>query len=257
MADPLKERIARLQIGAAKGVLKPEHQAELERYVAQGLVKGQGPADTASTTNVDKEALIKAQDRSDNADKSLRLYGDVRGAIERFNPGPLKGTLYGALMPDEGGGFWDGLGAVVGAIPRSVGIISPQDQDDYARINSARAERIGIRSQDQAGVQARNDEIQFKLADISPYKSKTVNKEIIGRAEREAIQDKLRAAVESRWVTKYGSIANASPSGRTFNQALNMARDHFQSGGKPTAPRPAPPSTRKAAKAGWSYQEVK
>src|SRR3546814_503232 len=40
MADPLKERISLLQMGAAQGKLRPEHQAELNRYVSQGLVKG-------------------------------------------------------------------------------------------------------------------------------------------------------------------------------------------------------------------------
>ncbi|API58519.1 hypothetical protein BSL82_03690 [Tardibacter chloracetimidivorans] len=43
MADPLKERISLLQMGAAQGKLKPEHQAELDRYTAQGLVKGAQP----------------------------------------------------------------------------------------------------------------------------------------------------------------------------------------------------------------------
>src|SRR3546814_9957836 len=40
MADPLNERSSLLQNGASQGKRRPEHHADLNRYVSQGLVKG-------------------------------------------------------------------------------------------------------------------------------------------------------------------------------------------------------------------------
>lgn len=50
MADPLKERISLLTMGEAQGKLRPEHQAELDRYRASGLAKRSPTAPAAAAT---------------------------------------------------------------------------------------------------------------------------------------------------------------------------------------------------------------
>lgn len=242
MSSPLNERIQRLQIGEAKGVLKPEHQAELDSYRRQGMIKtptggGYGRADR------DLKALQEASARSDAASKSLRLYDSITPALERFNPGPLKGTIYDMVMPNEGGGFLDGAGALLGGLVRP--LLPDQDEDDYQRINAARAERIGLRSQEQKGVQAKNDEIQFRLADISPSKSFAVNRDIIDRQRTDSLLAKQRALLESRWINKYGSTATPNPQGTSFQEALEASLGRYEQGMRKSRLPSAPPSTRK------------
>lgn len=235
------ERQTLLERGEAQGKLRPEHKAEL---AAMRATIG-APEAKAS----DKKALQEASERSDAARRSLRLYDSVQPAIDRFDGGPTKGTFFDAIMPNEGGGIADSIGAFAGAPIRA--LVPQQQIDDYQAINSARAERIGLRSMEQKGVMAKNDEIQFKAADISPSKTREANRGVLARSRTESILTKQRSYLESKWVSKYGSTANASPNGTTFEQALQEAQDNF------SRSRQAPPSTRKAADSGWSVTEVK
>src|SRR3546814_103446 len=59
MADTLKERISLLQMGAAKGKLRPEHQAELNRYVSQGLVKGAPSPQGVDTDDIQERISMR------------------------------------------------------------------------------------------------------------------------------------------------------------------------------------------------------
>lgn len=226
----LKERIDALQRKAAQGNIRPEHQAELDGYIRQGVAKaplhaksiGPGTADP-----IDKKSLMEAQAKADTAMRGLRLYGDMDDAVTRFDPGPSKGMFYSAMMPDDDAGIIGNIGSTIGSMVRATGIMPKKTQDAWQELQAAGAERVGVRGQEQAGVEARNDEIQFKLADVSPLKSAAVNRKVIARARSEVQQDAIRADMEARWVSKYGSIANASPIGMTFNQALASARKRF------------------------------
>lgn len=197
----------------------------------------------------DRKGVMEASERADAAGKSLRLYDSVTPAIERFDPGPLKGAMYDMVMPNSGGGFLDSLGSVVGAPVRA--LLPSQSKDDYQRIDSARAERIGLRSLEQKGVMAKNDEIQFKAADIGPGKSTKVNRDIIARQRTESLLTRQRSYLHSKWVARYGSTSRASPNGTTFEQAVQEAESNFRN-------RTAPPSTRKKpAPAGWTITRIK
>jgi hypothetical protein len=241
------QRQTLLESGEARGILKPEHAAELAALRAKS---GASASSGGEAKAQDRTGLLDAATRSTAASKSLRLYDSVQPAIDRFNGGPFKGTMYDMVMPNEGGGFLDNLGAVVGAPVRA--ILPGQDKDDYQRINSAKAERIGLRSMEQKGVMAKNDEIQFKAADISASKPRSVNSDIIARQRTESQLTKMRSLLESKWVARYGSTSKASPNGTSFLQASEDAERDFMRSQK----RRAPPSTRRA-QGGWSAEEVK
>lgn len=233
-----------LESGEARGILRPEHVRELAALRSSSGKGGSNP------TAPDRKALIDAADHTNAASKTIRLYNSVAPAIDRFNPGPLKGTLYDTVMPNEGGGFFDSLGAFVGAPVRA--LLPSQDKDDYQAINSAKAERIGLRSMEQKGVMAKNDEMQFKAADISASKSRNVNHAIMDRQRNEAHLTQLRTLMQSQWVAKYGSTSKSSPNGTTFQQAIADAESNFAR--RQAQRRSAPPSTRQG---GWSITEVK
>lgn len=243
-------RQARLEQGEALGKLRPEHQAELNAMRAQSGGASGGKVKIEAN---DRKAVQEASLRAEAAGKSLRLYDSVAPAIERFNPGPLKGSMYDMVMPNEGGGFFDSVGAIVGAPVRA--LLPAQDKDDYQRINSARAERIGLRSMEQKGVMAKNDEMQFKAADISASKGKRVNADIVARQRMESNLTRIRSTLEQKWVSRFGSTSRAAPNGKTFAEIVDFAERDFMKARGPNRPK-APPSTRRA-QGGWSAEEVK
>ena len=82
MADPLKARIALLQVGEAQGKLKPEHQRELDAYRAKGLAQ----AGTDSERRQAQKALISEQHDVDAASANVALLNEFEGINNRLRP---------------------------------------------------------------------------------------------------------------------------------------------------------------------------
>lgn len=243
------ERQLLLERGEALGKLKPEHVAELAALRAQ---QGASPITGAKTEANDRKSLMEANERAAAADSSLRLYDRVTPSIDRFDGGPLKGTIYDMVMPNQGGGFWDGVGSFVGAPIRAV--LPSQSKDDYQRIDAARNERIALRQKEQKGPQTDKDAAMYGKSDISATNSRAVNHSIINAQRQESELTKMRAYLESKWVARYGSTSKASPNGTTFTQAVQNATNDYM--GQAKRRRAAPPSTRRASNDGWSVEEV-
>ena len=236
------ERMQLLIRGEQQGVLRPEHVKELAALRATSTA--------GTTTAPDKKALTDASDRSSAAGKTLRLYDSVAPAIERFNPGPLKGSVYDALMPNDGEGFWGGVGSTLGAPLRA--LLPQQDKDDYQRINAAQSERVALRQMEQKGPQTDKDAAMYRQADLSPTRTKAVNRDIIARGRTESHLVKQKAALLNKWVAQYGSPSAPNHNGFTFQQASDWLEQNYAKQQRPAAP----PSTRRAND-GWSVQEVK
>src|SRR3546814_3173406 len=73
MADPLKERISLLQMGAAQGKLRPEHQAELNRYVSQGLVKGAPSPQGVDRDEIQERISMRSEENTSELQSLMRI----------------------------------------------------------------------------------------------------------------------------------------------------------------------------------------
>ena len=104
MADPLKDRISLLQEAEAQALargktLKPEAQAELDRYRAQGLVKGpKGPSATnpAAISAMKNDEIIAAIDNARSLAKggwSTGLTGQILGRFGGTDAADLQAPL--------------------------------------------------------------------------------------------------------------------------------------------------------------------
>ncbi|MET3725863.1 hypothetical protein [Sphingomonas trueperi] len=107
--DPLKERIGLLEMGEAKGRLKPEHQAELAKYRAQGLARPAPSADGSPSMSLE---MPKARDDArkalalidrvtpllDNVDKLQRtaMRGQGLAGLKEYNPWRRENQEYDA-----------------------------------------------------------------------------------------------------------------------------------------------------------------
>lgn len=238
------ERQKLLESGEARGILKPEHKAELAAMRKSQGASPQGFKPTAK----DIDGAQKAVEAFEASNEAIRTYDHIGPTLERFNPGPGKGLIYDAFT-DNGGGFFDKLGAAVGTVVRP--ILPQQDQDDYQVINAAVNRNVKNWHKIEKGVQTAQDDVIAAKTDFNASNSVSANRRIIAKNRKEAELARVRTLLHSKWVGKYGSIARASENGMTFPQAAAMAeRDYLAS----KARRQAPPSTRKAP-SGWSVIE--
>lgn len=204
----------------------------------------------------DMKALIAASDKaSAERDASLE-YDSLSKAVDDFDTGPVKARFLDMVLPDQDGGVLDTLGATVGLLARP--FISERTIAARDRLNTASAQTALDGSQLMKGASSDKDTALMRTAGISPYKTKAENKRILSSAQRDSGLEQARALVKSRWIAKYGSLANASPNGMTFEQVQRIAEDDYlkRPGSKSARPRPAPPSTRKPSNSGWSIQKV-
>lgn len=83
MADPLKERISLLTMGEAQGKLRPEHQAELDRYRSQGLAKRLPAAPGAAPAAAQAGGQLETATARDKARSAMILIDRLQPQIDR------------------------------------------------------------------------------------------------------------------------------------------------------------------------------
>jgi hypothetical protein len=83
MADPLKERISLLTMGEAQGKLRPEHQAELEKYRSQGLAKRLPSAPGAGQPAADAGGQLETATARDKARSAMILIDRLQPQLDR------------------------------------------------------------------------------------------------------------------------------------------------------------------------------
>lgn len=219
----LKARIGKLQELEARGVIKPEHQQELETYRAQGIAAGEGAKE--KTTAQDQKTAADYSATAAAERDALRTYANAAGSVERFNTGPIKSRLMDAIMPDEDGGFWDAVGATVGAVARpfvSQKTIEARDQLKTVNANVALAG-----SNLMKGSSSDKDTALMRLSGMGPSKTVAENKRIIRDATYNSGLSQTRALVASNWLAEHGSLTAPGHNGMTFQKALMFAEKQY------------------------------
>jgi hypothetical protein len=251
MADALKERIALLQMGAAQGKLRPEHQEELDRYIAQGVAKvpAGGIGGRVKPTADDLKELREAGGRAEAERDAAREYVGAARSVKTMGTGPWKAWALDAITPDQDGGIMDAVGATLGAPLRA--LVSDKTLQARDHLNTINAKVALTGSQQMKGSSSDKDTALMRLGGIGPYKTEAENNRIIKQALYDSGLAQTRSKFKSYWIGKFGSISNPSPNGMTFEQGLAGAEKAFQRNlaAKKGPPAP-PPSVRKAAGSG-------
>jgi len=229
-------------------------------YATASDVKAAGPSMSPARTKPtsdDMKALIAASDKAAAERDASLEYDSLRKAVSDFDTGPVKARFLDMVLPDQDGGVLDTIGATVGLLARP--FISDRTMAARDRLNTASAQTALEGSQMMKGSSSDKDTALMRTAGVSPYKSSGENRRILNAAQRDSGLEQTRSLLKSRWIAKFGSLANASPNGMTFEQAQRLAEeDYLKRPGSKSAKRPrsAPPSTRKSSSAAWSIEKV-
>jgi hypothetical protein len=135
------------------------------------------------------------------------------------------------MTPEEGGGILDTIGGIVGAIPRAIGAITPQETDALQGLKRLQSQRVLGEQILQKGPQTESDAARMALTTVSPMKSKVVNEEVIRTGKAASERDQAKSVFYTAWANKYG-LNGVSPEGLTadevWGQVANSITDRVR-----------------------------
>lgn len=181
----------------------------------------------------DDKVLKEMNFAARSAPEVNRLYDRVEPAIQSFNPGPFRGAIYDALIPQQGGGVMDKVGGVFGAIGRGLGVLAPEDIQNFGTIQNTQAQRVLEEQLKQKGVQSEGDALRMMLADIGPYKTPQENAALIANSRVKLKQAPMRARFYQQWAGNYG-LTGLDAQGRDVETAFQEMQAQQQ---PPAAPQ--------------------
>lgn len=172
-----------------------------------------------SLTVQDRNSLNALLGQAASANETKIQYDSAGKAIKDFAPGPWKGAFYDAMLPQEGGGFMDKVGAMIGAPLRAIGALPQKQIDAYQRLKGLSSERVLEGQIAQKGPQTDSDAARLQLTEISPYKSADANEQVIQSGAAKADRAMARAPFYTQWANKYG-LNGVDENGASVEQAF-------------------------------------
>jgi len=230
-----------------------------------------GSAPRAKTTAQDMKALTEASARASAEADAQRDYGELSRAVKTFDTGPSKGMWTDAFLPNPTDGYpvLDEIGALVGSFGKLATSVLPKGRklldDDLIqardRLNTAASRSAVAASSQMKGAASDRDMALLRSSGVSTGKTVPENLRIIGQAQMDSKRSQTRALLTNKWIAKYGSLAQASPGGMTFEQAVGRGNQDLENQTRRSSLPKAPPSRSARPTAspssGWSIQEVR
>lgn len=210
-----------------------------------------GGVSRTKPTPQDMSELRSASSRAQAERDAQMEYASTREAVRTMDTGPNRARMLDIAMPDEGGGILDTIGAYTLGLPEKL-FGDPKVRRARDHLNTVSAQNAIRSSQSLKGTSSDRDMAMLRTAGVSPYKDTSENLRILDTAKRTSEIEQARNLVKSQWISRYGSMANMSPNGMTYEQALNHAeqdllQNHY--GAPKQRPRSAPPSKRRGRQA--------
>lgn len=203
------------------------------------LIPGGGGGERLSVQ--DNKALNEMRDGHSEGLKVNRDYRDVARLLDRGNVTADNAGLLKAFIPEEGGGFFDYLGGKIGS-----NFIGQQTRDDFNTLRALQSGRVMDAQIPQKGPQTEADAARLQLAEVSPWKSKAANTDVMKRGMADAVLAKRKLPFMQKWANKYG-LNGVGPKNRTADEAWRMVADRVYSVGnarRPAAAGKAKPQPR-------------
>lgn len=250
-ADKYKEAGLRndaARIGLAVSANNRAAAAEARQAAADADTRRKNPI------NPTDAAFIKGlRDQAQGASMTSRTLGNAAGAIDRLGTGPFRAKMLSAAIPEENGGFLDGLGgALFGWMPEQ------QTKDDWQTLQALQNEAVLAKQVEQKGPQTDSDALRMKLASISPYKTQKANAETVGSTMIGSELLKHKPDFFNTWAAKYGSLNSMSPAGQTVDKAWDAveadALRRYNSDPRIKAMRSGKPQPAKSS--GWKVERI-
>lgn len=169
-------------------------------------------------SNPDQNFLNNLSTTAASARETQRVYEQTGKDVKTLKPGPNRGRFLEIATPEEGGGFFDTLGAIaIGGPARMLGAIKPEETDAYQRLRGLQSQQVLERQLAQKGPQTESDAARLMLTEISPSKSAAVNRSIVERGSWKTKRDQAKAVFYGRFANKWG-LHGTSPHGHTADE---------------------------------------
>lgn len=206
------------------------------------------PVGRAKTTPQDMQMLRDASTRAETERDARRNYRSTRQAVLDMDTGPQKAAYLNAITSEEGGGFWDGVGSVLGSVARP--FVSDKTWAARDHLNTVSAKVALAGAQQMKGTSSDKDTSLMRMGGVSPYKTKRENLRILDEAERDGAFAQHRATLRSKWIARYGSVSAPGPNGMSYEEIAarqDAAVERALAVRKNGLPKPPPSATRRSA----------
>lgn len=189
----------------------------------------------------DQKFLNELRPQSQSGLDSLNQISQAEGAVNRLHTGPVRARLLEARIPQEKGGIFDSLGALLGnwTVPQ-------QDQDDFQRLQGLASEQVMDAQIAQKGPQTEADAARLQMTKISPYKGVAVNKAVMRNGAISAALAAAKTPFYTKWAAANGGVNGIDQGGRSADDVWGQivqnarARSDARSRGTPTPVRGQP-----------------
>jgi hypothetical protein len=153
-----------------------------------------------------------------DAAETRRVYERARQDVSALQPGPYQGAFMQAATPEDNGGIFDRLGAIViGAPARLTGAITPKETEAYQRMRGLQSQQVLQAQLAQKGPQTESDAARMMLTELSPGKTAAVNEDIISKGIAKTDRARAKAIFYSQFANKWG-LNGVTPHGYTADQ---------------------------------------
>lgn len=161
------------------------------------------------------------------AGETRKLYEQAGKYLGTLQPGPYRGRFLDVAIPEENGGFFDTLGAiVVGGPARLLGAVTPKEVDAYQGLKRLQSEQVLGKQLLQKGPQTESDAARLQLTELSPSKSAGLNREIAAQGITKADRIRARSIFYNKFANLYGQ-GGTTPEGYTADQIWTHAGDRL------------------------------
>jgi hypothetical protein len=182
---------------------------------------GNARSGRSGATPQEQITLNRMTENAASAGEVRRQYAAAAPVIKRLGTGPFRGAFLDAATAEDGGGFWDKIGAALVGVPAKLtGAVTDQDTADFTNLKALQARRVLAEQTLQKGVQTEGDATRIKAGDIGPYMPEATNLATAERGVGMADRSAQRAAFYTAWTNKYG-LNGVNENGQAAEQVFS------------------------------------
>lgn len=213
------------------GAAKAQNEADASVYAAptaaadlrgRTLSNTKTVGDIANQNRVARQNPISEKDQTfinqmrDDSSSMPEFIGQLQAAakaVDRFNPSPNRGAMFGSVMPEDND--WPTT-----ALAKGFGrwFTSDQAQEDYQTLRALQEGQALVKQQAQKGPQTEGDVARIKASGVSPTKNVGPNALLLAEAYYNARLQQIKPEFYTKWANSFGSVNAPNHEGKTAGE---------------------------------------
>jgi hypothetical protein len=170
---------------------------------------------------IPKEDMARINDIRGQSGGMQELVGKLKtatGAIDRFQPGPGRGTRYQNFYAEPEDGLFTGAIKGVGRM-----FLPDASERDYEILRAMQESAVLKTQEAQKGPQTEADAARMKASTISPTKSVQTNALLAAESIYNARMAEKKPDFYTKWANRHGSLSSLDSKGNSVDKAWSEA----------------------------------